>query len=676
MSENTRLLLLSIALGLAVGISVWLFRWLFHWIHAELVVKIGVEGIGAWLFETFHLPPEFALILVLAGAGLLVGFIMQRYVGHEKYHGVAGIMESVALAGGRLPYRKIPFKALASAISLGAGASVGPEDPSVQIGAGLGSAFGHRLHQSEEQRRLLVAAGAASAISAAFNAPIAGVFFALEVILGEFNTRSFGVVVLSSVISSSFTVLVRGADGGPIFGELAFTLGTPLQLPFYVLLGIGLAFVSVLVIRVFYWQQTFWHQSINLPLPLEVALTGVVVGIVGLFLPQIMGPGEEVMADVLHGESQFGIIMLLILGFAKLIMTAISLGGGFMGGVFAPTLFIGIMLGSAYGQIVSRLGDASAVGNPAAYAIAGMAGMLAGVVRAPITAILLVFELTSDYQLILPIMLTSVICVAIIERILPGGIYHIALLRHGVHLKQGRDVDLMQGVTVAEAMVSPAPTIAKSASLSDLRHKLRQEHTSALCVVEAGNVLCGIVTMSDLQRAYEEAMSNEERAVESLTVADICTTDVVTTTPDDVLWTVIRTMGARDIGRLPVVKMKNGTPELVGILRRHNIMDAYNMAIMRKMHDQHVSEQIRLHALTGAHVLEIHINGDKPIVGHRLRDIHWPPEVIVASVLRKGKLIVPHGETQLHAGDVLTIVADIHAEDALAIIFGRDAIKS
>lgn len=669
-SETATLLFLAVILGLATGIGVWLFRAGIEFFHHLFVTELG-HRIFHDVFQSLGIDPAFTIVLVLAIAGLLVGLLVQVFIGHEKYHGVAGIMESVALAGGRLRYDKMPFKTIASMMSLGAGASVGPEDPSVQIGSNLGSFIGARLRLSEERVRLLVASGAASAIAAAFNAPIAGVFFALEVILGEFSTRSFGVVVLSSVIASGF--MKAATDARPIFAGISFALGDPSQLLFYAILGIGLAFFSAFAVRFFHWQSDIWHRVIHLPLPLKTMITGIVVGLVGVYLPQIFfEEGEHFMNEVLTGHANAGIQLLLLLGVVKLVMTAISLGGGFVGGVFAPTLFMGIMFGGAYGQLISRFFEFHVVGAPQSYAIAGMAGLLAGIVRAPITAIMLVFEITNDYALILPIMLTSVLCTIIVELLGPAGIYHLSLMKNGVHLQYGRDVDVMQGVSVGEAMKSPAPSIGETATLRELRDAFRHYHSRALCVLDEHNKLTGIVTLGDLQRSFEQA-AQDGFPTDDIRVCDICTRDVMTAFADDVLWTAIKNMGARDIGRLPV--LKRGTRQVVGLLSRHDIMTAYNMAIARKVQDQHNAEQIRLHSLTGAEVLEYYVKPGSPVDHQMIRDINWPPEAVVASIKRRGKLIVPHGDTELLPNDTLTIVADPEAEILLNALFYQHTPK-
>lgn len=658
--EKVALIVLATLLGLLTGACIWLFREgieVFHRLFAEFLAEEA-------------LPPllgSASVVASLALAGFIVGSIMDRFIGEERHHGVAGVIEAVALAGGRLRYRRMPYKAVASALSLGAGASVGPEDPSVQIGANLGSFLGHGLHLSEERTRLLVAAGAASAISAAFKAPIAGVFFALEVVLNSsYEAASVGMIVLSAVFASAFMVAIEpGAEMGPF----NFTLGSPVEIILFVPLGAALALVSIAFIRAMTWQQTLWHDHIHLPRPLRTALAGALVGVVALFVPQIMGPGREVMSSILSGEANYPLVLLLVLGGAKLMMTAVSAAGGFVGGIFAPTLFVGIMFGSAYGDLIARLIPGE-ISDPQAYAIGGMAGVMAGVVRSPITAIMLVFELTNDYRLILPIMLTTVTCVLFAERWEPLGLYVLGLQRKGIRLPEGREVDLMQAVSVREAMAVPAPTISETASLTALRDTLRQTRSLAVCVLDDKQELAGIVTLSDLQNAYEQAQA----ANIARTVGDICTRSVITAGPDEMLWSAIRTMSAYDIGRLPV--LAPGTRTVIGILGRHGVMRAYNIATTRRLQDQHTAERIRLNMLTGAHVFEVYLLAESPLPGRQIKDVRWPAESVVASIMRRGKLIVPQGSTELHVGDLLTIVADPAAEHELALITGQQPVDS
>jgi CIC family chloride channel protein len=295
-----------------------------------------------------------------------------------------------------------------------------------------------------------------------------------------------------------------------------------------------------------------------------------------------------------------------------------------------------------------------------------MAAVLAGVVRSPITAIMLVFELTNDYRLILPIMLAAVVCILMTSRFTPHGVYTMGLARQGIHLQEGRDIDLMQGILVHEVM-DPPRNIAESASLIELRDTLRQHHVRSLTVIDEDNRLAGIVTLTDLQQAFED---HEDEAI-TFCVGDICTRKVISTNPDDVLWRAIRLMGAHDVGRLPVV---NDTNELVGMLSRHDIVEAYNKAVARKLQDQHQAERVRLTYLTGAHVLEVIVADHAPVVGQHIQDIHWPAESTVASIQRRNKLLVPHGSTELRPGDWVTLVAAPECADELERLFGQRPI--
>ncbi|GAB4472374.1 MAG: chloride channel protein [Anaerolineae bacterium] len=657
-SQNMLVLALAIAVGLSSSAGVWAFRLAIDGFHRLFNEWLAAEVLGGWL-------GPYAIVPMLALAGLLVGLIMHFLVGEERHHGVAAIMESVALAGGRLRYHVAPFKALAAALSLGAGASVGPEDPSVQIGANMGSFLGQRLRLAEENVQVLVGAGTASAIAMAFNAPIAGVFFALEVILGEFTTSSVGVVVLSAVMGSVFRQAVE--PNIPELGILNFTLEKPLEIALYIPLGLLLVPFAVGFIRMVYWQRDQVHRLDRLPRPLKTALAGALVGVVGVFLPQVLGTGREAMREVLTGSIETTASLLVILALAKLVMTALSLAGGFQGGVFAPSLFIGTMLGSAFGRLVNLLGLPALSADPQAFAIAGMAGVMAGVMRAPITAILLVFELTHDYRLILPIMFTTVVCTYFTSLIEPHSIYSLGLARHGIRLQQGRDVDVMQGVAIRDAMRTPAPTIAETASLLELRDALRQYNTRALCVVDEDGLLSGIVTLADLQRAYSDAGD-----ASSLTVGDICARDVITAEPDDVLWSAIHKMGAFRVGSLPIVRPM--TRQVVGMLMRDDVLQAYRLAIAKKLEDQHRAEQIRLNTLTGAHTLEMHVTPTSPVAGRRIGEIAWPGDCLVASIRRKGRLIVPHGSTELQPGDRVTIVAEAEVYGELEALFKQDGV--
>jgi CIC family chloride channel protein len=648
-SENTVLLALAVAVGLTTGGGVWLFRQgidFFQRYYREALTQEALSGLGQW-----------AIIPVLALAGLAVGWLIDQSVGEDRHHGVAGIIEATALAGGRLRYRQMPIKAVLSAFSLGAGASIGPEDPSVQVGASLGSMFGQWLRLSDERVRLLVAAGAAGGIASAFRAPIAGVFFALEVILSDFSTGSFGVVVLAAVIASVFIQTIE--PSGAELGMQNYTLGGLQEIPLYILLGLLAAPIAAIFIRVLYWQQDVWHR-LTLARPVKTALAGAIIGVAAIYLPQIMGTGRDTMNALLQEHSaEFGMLLLLALAAAKMLATAISLGGGFIGGMFAPSLFVGAALGGAFGRLMSAALGGSLTANPAAFAMAGMAAMMTGVIRAPITAVLLPFELTHDYTLILPIMLITAVSLLLVERLAPDGIYQLGLARKGIRLSRGRDIDLMQTITVGEAMTTNPRCIPASAPASQLAAEFARTNSHGLLVADGDGLLFGVVTLQDLARA------SEARGTDKLTIGDICTRDVLAVTPDDTVSKALYVIGNRDLGRLPVVEAPHSR-KIVGVLRRRDIARAYEMAVHHKMEGLHRAEQTRLATYSRAYVVELRVEPGSAADGQCLRDLSWPMGSVVASVWRRGQVIAARGDTALLAGDLLTVVTTQNQEPEIA----------
>ena len=362
-SETVVMFALALIVGLTTGAGVWLFKQLIEIAQTLFFDVVGgaLSPLGGW-----------TVLFVPAIGGLVVGVLMYLFVGEERHHGVAGIMKAVALAGGRLRYKRIPIKTVAASISIGAGASVGPEDPSVQIGANLGSFLGQVLRQSDDRTHTLVAAGAAGAIAAAFNAPIAGIFFALELIIGELGGGLFGSITLAAVISAVFTQAVAGAE--PAFHVPTYEFNSALELPLYLTLGVLAGIVSALYIRTIYKAHDVFHE-LKVPRWVKPAIAGVMVGVVGIFLPQIFGVGYSTIEQILNGET-FSLSLLIALLIAKLNMTPISIGGGFPGGVFAPSLFLGATLGAAFGSIVQS-GDPGLPDRPGGVRV-GRHGRCAG----------------------------------------------------------------------------------------------------------------------------------------------------------------------------------------------------------------------------------------------------------------------------------------------------------
>ncbi len=661
-SESVLLTGAAIAVGLTSALGVWLFKFLIGVIYSvTFLAKTEATWANTWIAPYVSAIGPWAAFLIPVIGGLVVGLIMMRFVSEERHHGIAGIMEAVALTGGRLPYRQMPAKAIAAAISIGAGASVGPEDPLVQIGANLGSFVGQIARLSDDRMRTLVAAGAAAGIAAAFNAPIAGVFFAIEVILGEFNAGSLGAVTLAAVTSAVLTQAITGPQ--PAFHVPIYAVGGLPELPFYLLLGLIAGPIAAAYILLLDRAGTLFHRM-SIPRWTKPIIGGVIVGIAGIWLPQLFGIGYETIGAVLNGETlAIGLVLALLVG--KLLLTPISIGAGFPGGVFAPSLFIGAMAGNAFGQIVSAAFPQLSI-TPAAFAMVGMAAVLAGALHMPLTAILLLFEMTNDYHIILPLTFAVTVSVVIAQKLQRDSVYTRALARKGVRLERGRDVELLTNIRVDEVMERSPSTLRATQPLSEASDWLFRTRHHGVTIVDAANRLCGILTLQDVERSRIA----DRKLPPGATVDDVCTHEVLTAFPDESIDAAMRRMGTRDIGRLPVVARED-THRLIGVLRRADMVRAYDVALTRRAELRQRGEQVRLGVYSGARVQEITIQPGALCADRSVSATIWPRDCVIASIRRGSDIIVPRGDTLVCGGDVLVLVAKDDAAESLRELSGN-----
>lgn len=653
--QPSGLMLLSAAavlVGLVTGAGIWLFKQMIDWTHTAAFGWLG-GGLG-------RLGPWTVALLPALG-GLAVGWLWRRFVRDERYHGVAGVMEAVALVGGRLEYRLAPVKTVAAALSIGAGASVGPEDPSVQIGANLGSFAGQKLRFSDDSIRTLVAAGVAAGIAAAFNAPIAGVFFALEIVLGEIGGEGLGVVVLAAVTSAVFTQSVSGAQ--PAFRVPEYAFHSAAELPLYLGLGLLAGPLAALYISALYFAKDLFHRW-QIPGWLKPAAAGLAVGVTGIWLPQVFGVGYGTIDAIFNGPQMAAPLLVALLA-AKLAMTAMSIGGGFPGGVFAPSLFLGATLGAAYGLVAQQIFPGLRIAPPA-YAMVGMAAVLAASVHAPLTAIILLFEMTRDYRIILPLMLAVVVGMLLAQWLRRDSVYTLGLARKGVRLQRGRDIEVLEGLSVGEVMEIDMPLLRETDLLAAAADVFTRTRHHGLPVVDDSSDLVGILSVQDVERA------NTGTGGAGRTVGDVCTRDLVVTYPDENIGAALQRMSRRDVGRLPVVDRQNPR-HLLGVLRRTDLVRAYDVALTRRTTLRHRAHEARLDISTGAlSVEEIVIQPDATCDRRRVREIVWPRDAVIASVRRGGQMLIPHGDTLLKAGDVLVVVAEGEARVELQRLCQKD----
>lgn len=639
-SESGMIMFTALIVGVGSGLGAVLFRRLIDGIRA-----LSYGGLGGYLQGV----TPFHLLFIPALGGAIFGPIIYLFAREAKGHGVPEVMEAVALRGGRIRPRVAVVKALASAICIGTGGSVGREGPIAQIGSALGSAVGQIFKLSDDRIRSLVACGAAGGIAATFSAPIGASIFALEVILSQFHAVYFGAVVISAVTASVVANIFEG--GIPIFTVPEYTLISSWELVLYVLLGIIAAFASVSFAKLLYLSEDLW-EKIRFPEYFKPILGGVALGVVGIFtfkingFPRVFGVGYDSITEALVGNLALHVILALL--FIKLVATVLTLGSGGSGGIFAPSLFMGAMLGNAFGQVAHHFFP-NITAPAGAYALVGMAAFFGGAAGAPVTAILILFEMTNDYNIILPLMLATVVSTLIARMISRETIYTLKLSRRGIHLEQGHDIDVMQGVTVKEVMNTNLNTVPLNKSLLELSNEFSRSRCHGLPVVDDAGELVGVVSIQDLERVFEAG------TIIGKTVADIATTEgLVVAYPDEPMQITLRRLGARDIGRLPVVE-REGSRKLVGVVHRGDIINAYNQSIVKRAHKQHKADLLRQGRVDNANLVCVKIPPKSLVVEKRLSEIDLPEECIIVSLRRRNKLTVPKGDTVLKAGDMVEI---------------------
>jgi CIC family chloride channel protein len=495
-------MVLALLTGAGAGAGAIAFRYMIEGVtylftgHDDysLVGRAGnpLLGLGGW----------FVVAAPVVG-GLIYGPLVSRFAPEARGHGVPEVMYAVNRLGGRMRPQVPIVKSLASALCIGSGGSVGREGPIVQIGSALGSVLGQVVKVSESQLRLLVACGAAGGIAATFNAPIAGVFFALELILRNFETRSFGLVVLSSVIADA---VGRAAFGShPFLALPGFSFSSPLELVLYAGLGVLASGVGIGFTRVLYGGEDVADRLWSGPEWLRPAVGGVLLGLFLLLVPQMYGVGYPVLEHAVAGH--YLILALLGLLAAKILATSLTMWIGGSGGVFAPSLFMGAMLGSAYGAIAHDALPHLAA-NAGAYGLVGMGAVFASAARAPITAVLIIFELTGDYRVILPLMIAVVIATTVSNAITSETIYTLKLRRRGINIDAPKP-SLMAQITVGEAHGDPPPPLDPDQPLSEILDRFTADRTNALPVVDRDGSFLGVVSAGDVAQALANAAGDQ-----------------------------------------------------------------------------------------------------------------------------------------------------------------------
>lgn len=645
---------LALVVGAGAGGGAVLFRYLIFWFTELFTGRADYSNAGHAPSPHFPGLGVFFVVLVPVIGGLIYGPLVERFAREARGHGVPEVMLAVAERGGRIPPAVAAVKSVASALCIGSGGSVGREGPIVQIGSALGSTVGQALRTPESRLRLLVACGAAGGIAATFNAPIAGVFFALELILRNFAVDSFGAVVLSSVTAS---VIGRSAFGDQPFLQLpGFRLVSPVEFLLYAGLGLLTALAGVAFIRVLYGLEDLCDRLWRWSEAFRPAVGGLLLGLVLLALPQMYGVGYPVLEGAIRGQYVGWFLLVLLVG--KIAATSLTIGIGGSGGVFAPSLFMGATLGTAYGLAVHQLmpGLTAAAG---AYGLVAMGGVFAGAARAPITAVLIVFELTGDYQIVLPLMVTVALSTGVSSLLSRDTIYTLKLRRRGIDILQGRQANLMDLITVAEAMQRVPRPLAGADTIGQIIDRIAAEGADAFPVVDGG-AYRGLVTAADIEdaaRANRLDVSAGELAQPAPTL-----------TAAQPLSSALDALVEHGRSGLPVVADDDG--RLTGWITHRDVLQAYNRRIRESVQQATTAPGSAVPAqqpaelpsgvldrrLAGLRLLELELAAASGPVERAVRDVDWPPGALLVAIRRAGESIAPTEDTVLAQGDRLTLL--------------------
>ena len=609
---------------------------------AAIAIRALIEGISSLSFsgdgnllQNIMNTEWYWILLIPAVGGLIVGPLIYFFAPEAKGHGVPEVMQAILLRGGSIRPRVAFVKAIASAITIGTGGSVGREGPIIQIGSSLGSTVGQFFRMPASRLKTLVGCGAAAGIAAAFNAPIAGALFAVEIILMDFAVAQFSPIVISAVMA---TVVSHSFEGKfAAFTVEAYQYVSPYEIGFYFILGAISGLVSFLFVKVLYYSEEFFDEKFKFPDYLKPAIGGLAIGAIALIFPQVMGVGYDSINAALQGNVVWYVALGLI--FIKIIATSVTLGSGGSGGIFAPSLFMGAMLGAFFGHFVhSYFPDITA--EPGAYALVAMGGLVAGTTRAPVTAIIIVFELTNDYNIILPLMVTVVISSILSSKLSRESIYTLKLVLRNIHIKEGTATNIMESIFVKDVYKKEFDKINVTDNFNTVVKKVINGYGRKFPVVDNENNLKGIIITNTIKDYLLEG-----DALQNLLVAsDLLIQDFDKVALNDNCQIALDKMKSHDFDGLVVVDSHDSN-KIVGMVWRKDIQVEYDKEIERRDISSSLASKISMKGdETSINFLEGYVVAEitppKSFIGHSIRELNIRAEYgvdILSIKTKKGK---------------------------------------
>ncbi|KAA3610360.1 MAG: hypothetical protein D8M58_05915 [Calditrichaeota bacterium] len=649
LSEHTFVLLIAVVIGLIGGYGAVLIQWA---IHSFQEILWG----GKFNLETLLATPWYWKVAIPLLGGIVTGLVIRFVAKEAKGHGVPEVMEAIALRNGIIRPRVVIAKLFASAFYIASGGSVGREGPVIQIGSAVGSTIGQFIKANPKRMRTFVACGAASGIAAAFNAPIAGALFALEIILGDFAVAQFSPIVISSVTA---TVVSRHHLGDyPAFAVPSYSLESPLELVNYVILGFLAGAVAVSFIKILYFSEDFF-DNIKWPDYVKGAIGGAAIGGIGILFPEIFGVGYDAMDSALGSSMVWQIALVLVL--VKIIATSISLGSGGSGGIFAPSLFLGAMLGAGFGEVVHQLFP-TWTADAGAYALVAMGGVVGAATHGPIAAILIIFELTNDYKIILPLMITTIIATIVAQRMHKESIYTLKLVRRGINIFGGRESNVLRSLKVQDIAKQGIDIIGQNDSFKKILEKVSASNHNFIYVKDAKGHLCGSISMQEIRRT----LLDFDNLKDLLIASDVANPNVHIISEKDNLDFVMKEFGRTGMDELPVIAKRDGKEEIIGTVWQRDVIEAYNHQIfLRDMSGELGQSYKNLKKMKSVHIVESYhlseIEAPTTFIGKTLQGITLRNKYDLELLLirrdkgKKTNYIQPGGKTKIEMNDVLLV---------------------
>ena len=673
------MVMVAIACGLAGASGAILFRLMIRFCQAAFfggpdgIVDVIHEGLLADAGDPLEIASSLAWywrLLIPAAGGAIVGPLIYFFAREAKGHGVPEVMAAVALRGGVIRKRIVAVKALASAISIGSGGSVGREGPIVQIAAALGSSIGQMLKVPASQLRVIVACGAAAGISATFNAPIAGALFAAEVIVGNFALAQLSPIVISSVVATVVSRYFLGNN--PAFEVPGYELVSPIELIPYMLVGVVAGFVALVFMRTLYATEDIFDR-IPIPDYTKAALGGLMVGAIGVALPNVFGVGYSTITAALH--EQLPLTMLGMLLVAKIAATAITIGSGGSGGIFAPSLFLGATTGGFLGTILHQWFP-EATATSGAYALVTMGAVVAAATHAPITAIIMIFELTQTINIIPPLMAACVVSTLVTTFMERDSIYTMKLTRRGIDLFEEEGHNVLKNLFVHDIIDTEPETLPTSANLRTVIDRVLVGDSTQFFVVDDQDELVGVIYLRELTR-----MLVEQEILQPLIIAeDLMSARAPTLTEDDNLDVAMQMFSGGVGDQVAVVDVENSR-KLIGCINKNEVLQAYNREVMLRDLAGSVSSNVMVASkgqqveIGGGYVLQ-EILPPNRYFGHTIRELDIQATTGVHVVLLRKRrpsdggpeVRVPIADDLIEEGDRLVVAGtkrDVEAFDAI-----------